>query len=341
MQRFLLTFATAASVLALAVMAQQTGPYKVQSVAKVGGAGGFDYVYADSDGRRLYIPRTGQGARIAVFDLDSLMPVGEISNTNARGAVVSTKSGHGFGSSKPVAMWDSKTLAPIKKIDVQGGPDGIMYDAFNDRVWVFSHIAPNATVINAADGSVAGTVDLGGMPEQAVSDGAGHLWVDLEDKNQIAAVDAKALAVTAHYDLEGKGGQCAGLALDVKNRILFATCRNPQNMVILKADGGSVLTTLPIGPGTDGAVFNPKTMEAFSSQGDGTLTIVKENSPNDFVVEQTLKTMTGGKTLTLDSKTNRILIIAAEYTPPPADAPKGRGRGQMVPDSFSILAVGK
>jgi len=344
MKRFLLTFVIAAAALALAVMAQQTpaaGPYKVQNVAKVGGAGNFDYVYADSDGRRLYIPRTGQGARITVFDLDSLMPVGEISNTNARGAAVSAKSGHGFGSSKPVAMWDSKTLMPIKTIDVQGGPDGIMYDAFNDRVWVFSHIAPNATVINAADGSVVGTVELGGAPEQAVSDGAGHLWVDLEDKNQIAAVDAKTLAVTAHYDLAGKGGQCAGLAMDLKNRILFATCRNPQNMVILKADGGSIITTLPIGQGTDGAVFSPKTMEAFSSQGDGTLTIVKENSPSDFVVEQTLKTMTGGKTLTLDSNTDRILIIAAEYTPPPADAPKGRGRGQMVPDSFSILAVGK
>lgn len=168
-------------------------------------------------------------------------------------------------------------------------------------------------MINAADGSVVGTVDLGGMPEQAVSDGAGHLWVDLEDKNQIAAVDAKTLAVTAHYDLEGKGGQCARLAMDVKNRVLFATCRNPQNMVILKADGGSIITALPIGQGADGAVFNPKTMEAFSSQGDGTLTIVKESSPSDFVVEQTLKTMTGGKTLTLDSKTNRILIIAAEY----------------------------
>jgi len=341
MQRFCLPFAIAAAAFPPAVMAQQTGPYKVQNVARVGGAGGFDYVYADSDGRRLYIPRTGQGARITVFDLDSLKPVGEISNANARGAAVSPKSGHGFGSSKPVAMWDSKTLMPIKTIDVQGGPDGIMYDAFNDRVWVFSHIAPNATVINAADGSVVGTLDLGGAPEQAVSDGAGHLYVDLEDKGQIAAVDAKTLAVTAHYDLAGKGGQCAGLAMDVKNRILFAACRNPQNMVILKADSGDIITALPIGQGTDGAVFNPKTMEAFSSQGDGTLTIVKENSPSDFVVEQTLKTMTGGKTLTLDSKTNRILIIAAEYTPPPADAPKGRGRGTMVPDSFSIVAVGK
>ncbi|HEY7336828.1 MAG TPA: hypothetical protein VH639_18175 [Bryobacteraceae bacterium] len=342
MKRICLVLSIAIAAFALAMVAQQApGPYKVEKAAKVGGAGGFDYVYADTNGRRLYIPRTGQGARIAVFDLDSLMPVGEIANTNARGVAVSSKSGHGFGSSKPVAMWDSKTLMPIKTIEVQGGPDGIMYDPFNDRVWVFSHIAPNATVINAADGSVVGTVDLGGMPEQAASDGNGHLYVDLEDKGQIAAVDAKTLNVTAHYDLQGKGNGCAGLAMDVKNRILFATCRNPQNMVVLKADDGAIVTTLPIGQGTDGAVFNPSTMEAFSSQGDGTLTIVKENSPTNFDVEQTLQTMTGGKTLTLDSKTNRILIIAAEYMPPAAGAPKGRGRGQMVPDSFSILAVGK
>ena len=215
----------------------------------------------------------------------------------------------------------------------------------NDRVYIFSHRAPNATVINAADGSVVGTIDLGGAPEQAVTDGKGHLYVDIEDKDNIAVVDAKAMKVTANYDIAGKGGTCAGLAMDVKNRILFATCRNPQNMVILGADDGKVITTLPIGQGTDGAVFNPDTMEAFSSQGDGTLTIVKESSPTSFAVEQTLQTMRGGKTLTLDSKTGHILIIAAEYGPPPAPDPAqkgGRGpRAPMLPDSFTVLVVGK
>src|SRR5262249_45332553 len=147
----------------------------------------------------------------------------------------------------------------------QGGPDGILYDAFNDRVWVFSHSSPNATVINASDGSVAGTLDLGGAPEQGASDGAGHLYVDLEDKDKIAVVDTKTLTVTGTYDLAGKGGTCAGLAMDVKNQILFATCRNPKNMVVLNAKDGSIITTLPIGGQTDGAVFNPATMEAFSS----------------------------------------------------------------------------
>jgi DNA-binding beta-propeller fold protein YncE len=206
-------------------------------------------------------------------------------------------------------------------------------------------------VINAADGSIAGTVDLGGAPEEAVSDLKGHLYVDIEDKANVAVVDTRTLMVTAHYDLQGKGATCAGLALDVKNHILFAACRNPQNMVILDANDGKIIDTLPIGRGTDGAVFNPKTMEAFSSQGDGTLTIVKENSPTSFVVEQNLETMVGAKTLSLDQKTNHILLIAAEYgpapeapvTPPPGGARGGRGggRGQMLPDSFSILVVGK
>ncbi len=324
-------------------MAQQAGPYKVLQTLKVGGEGGFDYVYADDAARKLYVPRLGPAGQINVFDLDTLKPMGVIANVSAHGAAIDAKSQHGFGSSKPVVMWDAKTLATIKTIEVQGGPDGIMADPFNGRVYVFSHSAPNATVIDAKDGSVVGTIDLGGAPEQAVSDGKGRVYVDLEDKGSIAVVDAKTLKVTATYDLQGKGGTCAGLAMDVKNNILFAACRSPQTMVILNAGDGKILDTLPIGAGTDGAVFNPKTMEAFSSQGgDGTLTIVKENSPTSFVVEQTLQTLPRAKTLTLDSKTNRLLLITAEFTPAPAPPPGGRpGRGQMVPDSFSILVVGK
>ena len=328
--------------LAAAALAQTSGPYKILKTAKVGGAGGFDYVYADSTGRKLYVPRSGTGARVSVYDLDTLAPAGEIGNTNARGAAVDPKSHHGFATSKPAAMWDSKTLQPIKTIDVQGGPDGILFDPFNERVYIFSHSAPNATVIDPKDGSVVGTIDLEGAPEQAATDGKGHIYVDIEDKNNIAVIDAKTMKVTAHYDLAGKGGTCAGLAMDVKNRILFATCRNPQTMVVMKADDGKILDTLPIGQGTDGAVFNPSTMEVFSSQGDGTLTIVKENSPTSFVVEQTLQTMPRAKTLTLDSKTGNILLITAEFAaaPPPAAGQKA-ARPQMVPDTFSIIVVGK
>ncbi len=327
----------------LARQAAGDGPYKVLKTAKVGGVGGFDYVYADSDGRKLYIPRTGDGARVTVFNLDTLEPAGEIPNANARGAAVDPKAGHGFASSKPVVMWDTKTLAVIKTINVDGGPDGILFDPFNERVYIFSHGAPNATVIDAKDGSVVGTIDLGGAPEQAVTDGKGHLYVDLEDKDKIAAVDATTMKVTAQYDVAGKCGGPGGLAFDVKNHILFASCHDPQNVVILSSDDGKIITTLPIGNGTDGATFNPNTMEAFSSQRDGTLTVIKENSPTSFVVEQNVQTMSGAKTLTLDSKTNHILLIAAQFGPPPNPPPAGArfNRGPMVPDSFSILVVGK
>jgi len=258
MRNLCLFFLPALALCASIASAQSTvGPYKVLKTAKVGGDGGFDYVYADADGRRLYIARTGATPRITVFNLDTLEPAGEIPKIAAHGAAVSPKTHHGFASSKPVAMWDTKTMEIIKTIEVQGNPDGIMHDAFNDRVYIFSHSAPNATVINAADGSIAGTIDLGGAPEQAASDGKGHIYVDLEDKDKVAVIDAKTLTVTGGYDLTGKGGTCAGLAMDVKNELLFASCRNPQNMVALTA-AGKILTTLPLGAGTDGAVFKPE-----------------------------------------------------------------------------------
>jgi len=172
MRRFCLVFAVGMAMVAFIGLAQQTpaaGPYKVLKTAKTGGAGGFDYVYADADGRRLYVPRTGPGARITVFDLDTLAPAGEIPNANARGAAVDPKSGHGFASSKPVVMWDTKTLATIKTIDVDGGPDGILFDPFNARVWIFSHRAPNATVINAAGRDVAVVLGQGVEKEKFAS----------------------------------------------------------------------------------------------------------------------------------------------------------------------------
>ena len=220
--------------------------------------------------------------------------------------------------------------------------DGILADDFNHRVYVFSHEAPNVTVLDAKDGSIIGTIDLGGAPEQAAANGKGTIYVDLEDKDAVAVVDAKTMKVTATYSLNGKGGGPGGLALDAKNHILFVACHDPQTMVILDAATGKYLADLPIGSGVDGATFNPKTNECFSSQRDGTLTVIKENSPTSFVVEQTVQTMPGGKTLTLDSKTSKIFVIAAQFGPAPTPAAGARPRrGPMVPDSFSILQVGK
>ncbi len=286
---------------------------------------------------------------MTVFDLDTLKPVGEIPQTmGVHGVAVDPKSHHGFTSSKPVVMFDTNTLATIKTIEVEGNPDGIIFDPATQRIFVLSHRTPNVTAINAGDGTVVGTIDLGGAPEQAASDGQGHLYIDVEDKDNVAVVDATALKVTAHYDLGGKGGTPAGLALDAKNHILFVCCRNPQTAVILNADDGKIITSLPIGNGVDAAEFNPSTMEAFSSQRDGTLTVIKETSRTEFSVEQNVKTMQGAKTSTLDAKTNQIFLIAAEQAAPqPGQAQgggqggRGGGRGQMVPDSFTIIVVGR
>jgi len=326
-------------------LAASDGPYRILRSVKVGGEGGFDYVNADSAGRRLYMARSGKtNPRLLAFDLDTLKQMGEIDGISAHGAVVDPVSHHGFASSKPITMFDSRTIATIKPIVVDGNPDGLTFDPAEGRVYVLSHSAPGITAITAADGTVAGTVDLGAAPEQTVGDGKGHLYVDLEDKDAVGVVDTKTLAVTARYPL-GDRHTPAGLAMDTKTRVLFVACRNPASLVMMNADTGAVLDTIPISPGNDGLVFNPATKEVFASQGDGTLAVVKENSATSFALEQTLATQSGAKTLALDTKTGHIFLIAAEYGPVPADAPplsNGRiARGPMLPDSFTILEVGR
>ncbi|HEX3364448.1 hypothetical protein [Phenylobacterium sp.] len=335
-------------LIASVASAQSAGPYKVLKTVKVGGDGGFDYVYADVGGRKLYVPRLGPTGKITVFDLDTLAPAGEVAGVSGHGVAVDPKSGHAFASSKPIGMWDAKTLAPGKPVEVQGNPDGILGDPASGRVYILSHSAPNVTVINAADGSIAGTVDVGGAPEQSAVDGKGHLFVDLEDKDAVAVVDTKTMTKTGAYSLDGKCGTPAGLAIDPKAHVLFVACRNPAVMAMLDSETGKILSVLPIGVGSDGAAFNPATKEAFSSQGDGTLTVIKELTPTTFTVEQTVQTAPGAKTLTLDAKTGHVLLITAEYGPPPpapapvAGAPPPRPRrGPMLPGSFSILVVGK
>ncbi len=323
----------------------QTGDnYKVIKTVKVGGEGGFDYVYADSDGRKLYVPRNGPNKRISVYDLDTLALVTEIPNTGGQGVAVDPKSHHGFATSRPVVMWDTTTLKPIKTIDVQGGPDGILFEPSSQRVYILSHSAPNVTVIDSKDGSIVGTIDLGGAPEQSASDGNGHLYVDLEDKGAVAVVDTKAMKVTNTYSLGDNKG-AAGLAFDAEAGILFVECREPAVSVIMSAKDGHIITTLPIGAGVDGAGFISSSKEAVSSQRDGTLTVIKETSPTSFAVAQTVQTIPSAKTMTIDTKTNHMYLIGAEFGPAPAADPaspsKYPRRGPMIPGSFTIVEVGK
>jgi DNA-binding beta-propeller fold protein YncE len=320
---------------------------------KVGGEGGFDYVYADSASRKLFIVRSGRpGGRADAYDLDTLKLAGSIADVSGgHGVAVDAKTGHGFTSSNPIVMFDAKTLATIKTVKVEGNPDGILAEPSTGHIFVLSHRAPNVTVLNGEDGAIVGTIDLGGAPEEGAADGKGHVYIDVEDKDRVAVVDAATNKMTGSYELGEKGKAPAGLSMDAKNGILFCCCRRPAVCVIMNALDGKILETLPIGAGVDAAEFSSQTMESFSSQGDGTLTIIKENSPSSFVVEQTVATPRGAKCSTLDSKTGQIYLTSAERAAPTSQAAGagdggarrgGGGRGgAVVPGSFTITVVGK
>jgi DNA-binding beta-propeller fold protein YncE len=308
--------------------------------------------------------------RLTVFDLDTLAPLSELSGVGGQGTAVDPKTGHGFTSDHPqVSMFDTRTLTKLKSIDVgDARPDGILFDAFTERVFVFSHPTKNATVIDTRDGTVQGTIDLGGTPEEGVADGKGMLYVVMQDPvGSVTAVDLKSMKAVAHYSLVDMGG-CNGLALDAKNSVLFAACSRPSPppgqtsnaglpaadqrggqsqaaIVVLSAKNGKILAKLPLAGNSDGAVFNPATMEVFSTGGNGTLTVVKEKTPVTFEVEQVLNTMNGARTITLDTKTGHLFTMSQERTPAPAGAPAlPNGRppmGPPVPGSFTILMIGR
>jgi hypothetical protein len=337
------------------VLAQTETPYKVLDTTQLMGNGGIDYVYADNDARRVYVPR---GGNTFVFDLDSHKYIGAITNIGGHGVAIDTATHHGFSSAGKIGMFDTQTMEKIKDIDVQGRPDGILLEPFTDKVLIFSHEDPSITVIDPKDGTVVGTIDVHGAMEQAQSDGQGKLYVDVEDEKKIAVVDMKAMKLITKYDLGETAGAPGGLGFDVKNHVLFTMCAEPSVCVVLNANDGKVLATLPIGNGTDGGGFNPATMEAWSSQRDGTLTIIKENSPASFAVEQTVATKSGCKTSSLDTKNNRIVLVCTERAPQAASATttnapaaattnapaggqrRGGGGGRGGPGNLDVLWVG-
>jgi hypothetical protein len=378
MRRLSLLMTAAIALLAPTMLAQSSAPYTVLKTARVGGEGGTDYIYADGVGRRLYITRGATQAReatgtapavpafekrLTIFDLDTLDPLGVIPGVGGNGATVCPNTGHGFTSDHPQpSMFDVKTMTLIKTIAVpeRFSADGIYCDTSSDRVYIGSHPTKSLLVVDAKDGSVLGHIDLGGTPEQTIGDGNGTIYQVLQERpGAVAVVDAKTMKVTATYPFGDNGG-CNGLALDVKNQILFAACSvigppgtpvdpaNPsQRFVILSTKDGMVLERLPLAGSSDGAAFNPATMEAFSTQGNGTMTIVKEKSPMSFEVEQDLQTWpsNGARTIAFDLRTGRLFAMASEVAPPPAGTPPaggpGGGRGAAVSGSFTIIMVGK
>jgi DNA-binding beta-propeller fold protein YncE len=346
--RLALTLSTLALAATLTpAITAQSGNYKILSTPKLGGDGGWDYLAADASTRQLFVARSGATGSLHVYNLDTFAPVGEVPTGSAHGAAIDDATHHGFATGSPVTMFDTRTLKVIKTIDTGGRPDGYLDDPAAHRVYILSHAEPNVIAIDAETGNIVGTLNLGGEPEQSVLDGHGHLFLDVEDKDRIAVVDTATLKLTGNYDLSSVSGGCAGLAIDATNGILFAACRDKNNMVILRASDGKILTTLPIGVGCDGAAFNPATQEVFSTQGDGTLTVIKETSPASststpsFAVAQNLATQPGARTITFDSQTGHILTATADFGPAPAAQPGQRARRPLVPNSFRLLVIGK
>jgi DNA-binding beta-propeller fold protein YncE len=319
--------------------------YQVIKKIPVGGDGGWDYLAMDSEARRLYV---SHATKVVVIDVDKGEVVGEIPATNGvHGIAFAPELNRGFtsnGRDNSSTIFDLKTLKVITSVKTGGNPDAILYDPATKRVFAFNRTRAAAdassTVIDAATGAVAGTIPLGGRPEFAVADGKGQVFVNLDDKSEVAVIDSRKLAVTNRWSL-APGESPSGLAMDRQNRRLFSVCEN-QKMIVMNADNGRVVANLPIGKGTDAAAFDPEARLAFSSNGEGTLTVVREESPDKFSVVENAKTQQGARTMAVDLKTHNVYLSTAQFGPAPAATPeRPNPRPSAVPGSFTILVVGK
>ncbi len=323
--RATLTLLAAATALAAAAPG-----YKVINTYKVGGDGGWDYLTADSSARRLYISRA---THVIVLDLDSGKTVGDIADTpGVHGIALAPELGRGFvsnGREGTVSIFDMKTLATSSKVKVGDNPDAILYDPATKRVFTFNGRSQDATAIDATNGKVLGTIKLDGRPEFAASDGKGEIFVNIEDKSELTAIDPAKLAVKSTWPL-APCKEPSGLSMDRKNRRLFVGCDNKM-MAIVNADTGKVLATPAIGDGVDATAFDDETGLAFASCDEGVLTVVREESPDKFSVAENVPTQAGARTMALDTKTHNVYLVTAKFGPPPA----------LLPDSFVVLVVGK
>jgi hypothetical protein len=327
------------SFISSTLSAQGTTYHVVKKIA-AGGEGGWDYLIADTASERLFVSR---GSHVMVVDLKHDSIVGDIPNTpGVHGIAFVSSLNRGFtsnGRDTSVTIFDLKTLAPISVVKVTGrNPDAIVYDPFSHRVFTFNGGGANATAIDASTGTVAGTIDLNGRPEYSVSDGKGTMYVNIEDKSEIVAFDPVSLKVKARWPL-APCEEPTDLSLDNSTHRLFTVCGN-KVMAVLDASSGRVITTLPIGQGVDGSGFDPSSRLAFASGGDGTMTVVHEDSPEKFSVVATVTTQRGARTMALDKKTHRIYMPTAQFGPPPAPTPeRPNPRPSVVPGSFTILVL--
>jgi DNA-binding beta-propeller fold protein YncE len=280
-----------------------------------------------------------------VVDADTGAVVGDIPNTNGvHGIAVASEFDKGFisnGRDGTITIFDLKTLKTLGTAAAGKNPDAIIYDPVSKRVFSFNGTSKDATAVDAKSGEVAGTIALGGKPEAGVSDGKGHIFVNIEDTSEIVQFDANKLSVENRWKIAPGDGP-SGLAMDQKTRRLFAVCGNKM-MVVVNADNGQVVGNVPIGQGADGAAFDPETGFAFSTNGgDGTLTVVQEDSPSKFSVVENVPTLRRARTIALDPKTHQVYTITAEFGAAPAPTTEQpRPRAPMVPGSFTLLVLSR
>jgi len=317
------------------------GNYHLLKKVVLGGEGFWDYLLCDSAARRVYISR---GTHVMVIDADTYAVVGDIPGTDGvHGIALAPELGRGFtsnGRANTVTIFDLKTLKILGTAPTGEGPDAIVYDPASQRVFTFNGHGGSATAIDAASGTPAGTITLEGKPEFAAADGRGHIYNNLEDKSELLQIDSQKLTVTARWP-QAPGESPSGLAIDREHRRLFAGCHNKM-MVVVDADSGKVLATPAIGQGVDANAFDPGTQLAFSSNGDGTLTVVHEDSPEKFTPVANVPTQRGARTMALDLKTHNIFLVTAEFGPGPAPTPEHpHPRPSVVPGSFTLLVFGE
>jgi hypothetical protein len=310
--------------------------YHVIKTVPVPGDEGWDYIAVDSDARRVYI---SHGSHVVVMNADTYAIEGDIPNTlGVHGIAIAPDLGRGFvssGRADTATIFDLKTLQTLSTVKTDGNPDAIAYDSVSKRVFTFNGRGKNTTAINAADGSVAGSLPLGGKPEFAAADGKGSIFVNNEDTGELIQLDTNKLAELHRWSMAPCKSP-SGLAMDLKTRRTMSVCDDKVG-IVMNVDTGKIVTKLTIGEGPDAAAFDPGTNLFFASNGEGTLTVIHEDSADTFTVIDTVPTKRSARTMGLDLKTHNIFLPTADFDSP---AP-GERRGKMKPGSFAILVVGK
>lgn len=311
MKRNFLLLGATLSLIATVVLAAPPSGYHIIKKVVVPGAGGWDYVTVDDAARRVYVSHATQ---VEVLNADTFELVGTIPNTpGVHGIAIASEFGRGFitaGKSDSVIIFDLNTLKTQGEVKVGKKPDAIIYDPATKHVFAMNGDSDNTTVINAADGKVVGTIDLGGGPEFAAADGKGNVYINLEEKAETVHIDSKTLKVLHHWPL-APGKTATALAFDGQTRRLFAGCRGGQLMVVVDADGGNVITTAPIGDRVDAAAYDPATKLVFLSTGSGTIAVFHQDTANKYTLLENVATNPGSKTMGLDLKTHNLFVPAS------------------------------